>query len=104
MLKVLVLANSTMCISLTCCMHSKISGVLHISNITFYPSSILSLSARAHAFSRWPLGRATAQVDSRWALTAEAWVHVQVSPRGICGGQSGTRICFSQLFDFLLSL
>jgi hypothetical protein len=31
-----------------------------------------------------------AQVVSRWPLTAEARVRVQVSPCGICGGQSGS--------------
>jgi hypothetical protein len=32
-----------------------------------------------------------AQAVSRWGLTAEAGVHMLVSPCGICGGQSGTQ-------------
>jgi hypothetical protein len=32
-----------------------------------------------------------AQAVSYWSLTAEARFHVQVSPCGICGGQSGPR-------------
>jgi hypothetical protein len=33
------------------------------------------------------IGRAMAQVISRWPLTAETRVHPQVNPCGICGGQ-----------------
>jgi hypothetical protein len=32
-----------------------------------------------------------AQAVSRWHLTAETWVRVQVTPCGICGGQTSTR-------------
>jgi hypothetical protein len=41
------------------------------------------------------LGRAMAQVVSRWPLTAEARVRARVYPCGICGGQSGTGTVFS---------
>jgi hypothetical protein len=41
------------------------------------------------------IGRAKAQAVSRRPPTAEAWVRSQVSPCGICGGQSGTGTCFS---------
>jgi hypothetical protein len=41
------------------------------------------------------LGRAMAQVVSRWPLTAEARVRARVNPCGICGGQSGTGTGFS---------
>jgi hypothetical protein len=36
-----------------------------------------------------------AQAVSCWPLTPEARVHTQVSPYGICGGQSDTVIGFS---------
>jgi hypothetical protein len=47
------------------------------------------------------LGRAMAQAVSRWPLTAEARVRSQVSPCGICGGQSdpGTDF-FLEYFGF----
>jgi hypothetical protein len=35
-----------------------------------------------------------AQVVSRRPLTAEARIRFRVNPRGICGGQSGTRTGF----------
>jgi hypothetical protein len=38
-----------------------------------------------------------AQAVSRRPLTAEAQVRFQVSPRGICGGQSGTGTGFSPI-------
>jgi hypothetical protein len=41
------------------------------------------------------LGHAMAQAVSRQPLTAEARVRSQVSPYGICGGQSGTGAGFS---------
>jgi hypothetical protein len=31
-----------------------------------------------------------AEVVSCWPLTAQAWVQSDSSPRGICGGESGT--------------
>jgi hypothetical protein len=36
------------------------------------------------------LGRVISQTVNRRPFTAKARVHVQVSPRGICGGRSGT--------------
>jgi hypothetical protein len=41
------------------------------------------------------MGRAMAQAVIRRPLTAEARVRPRVSPRGICGGQSGTGTGFS---------
>jgi hypothetical protein len=41
------------------------------------------------------LGRAVAQVVSRWPLTAEARVRARVNTCWICGGQSGTGTGFS---------
>jgi hypothetical protein len=41
------------------------------------------------------MGRAMAQAVSRLPPTAEARVRSRVSPRGICGGQSGTGTGFS---------
>jgi hypothetical protein len=40
-------------------------------------------------------GRAMTQVVSRRPFTAEAWVRTQVTPCGICGGQSCTGTGFS---------
>jgi hypothetical protein len=40
------------------------------------------------------LGCAIAQAVSRWLLTVESWVRIQVSPCVICGGQNGTRTGF----------
>jgi hypothetical protein len=40
-------------------------------------------------------GRAIAQEVSHRPLTAEVWVRAGVSPRGICGGPSGTGTGFS---------
>jgi hypothetical protein len=39
-----------------------------------------------------------AQAVSRWPPSAEAWVRSRVSPRGVCGGQSGTGIGFPRVF------
>jgi hypothetical protein len=51
------------------------------------------------------LGRAMAQVVSRWPLTAEARVRARVNPCGICGWQSGTgTVFFSEFFGFPLSV
>jgi hypothetical protein len=36
-----------------------------------------------------------AQAVTRWRLIAEVRIRARVSPCGICGGQNGTRICFS---------
>jgi hypothetical protein len=36
-----------------------------------------------------------AQAVNHWTLTTEAWVHAQVSPCGIFGGQCGTGTGFS---------
>jgi hypothetical protein len=41
------------------------------------------------------VGRAMAQVVSRRPPTAEAQARSRVSPRGICGGQSGTGTGFT---------
>jgi hypothetical protein len=41
------------------------------------------------------LGRAMAQVASHWPVTTKAWLHAQVRPCGICGGQNGTGTGFS---------
>jgi hypothetical protein len=41
------------------------------------------------------LGRAMAQVGSRWPLNAEARVRARVNPCWICGGQSGTGFSLS---------
>jgi hypothetical protein len=50
-------------------------------------------------------GYAIAQAVSRWTLTADARVCAHVSPRGICGGQSGIGSGFlSELFCFPLSV
>jgi hypothetical protein len=45
--------------------------------------------------------RGISQADSHRTLTVEAWAHSQVSPCGICGGQSGNAIRFSSsISDF----
>ena len=41
------------------------------------------------------VGNIMAQTVSRRLITTEAWVRFQVSPCGICGGQSGTGIDFN---------
>jgi hypothetical protein len=48
-------------------------------------------------------GRAMALAVSRQPLTAEAQFHALVSPRGICGGQSGTGTVFSPSSSVFLS-
>jgi hypothetical protein len=55
----------------------------------FFPKGNLSL------YSGLLLGRAMAQVVSRWPLTTEARVRARVNPYGICGGQNGTGTGFS---------
>jgi hypothetical protein len=50
-------------------------------------------------------GRAMAQAVSRWPPTSETRVRSQVSPCGICGGQSGTGTAlFPEYFGFPLSI
>jgi hypothetical protein len=46
-------------------------------------------------------GRAIAQAVSRRLPTAAAWVRAQFRSCGICGGQSGTGVGFSEYFGFL---
>jgi hypothetical protein len=41
------------------------------------------------------LDSAIVQAVSRWLLTAETWFRAQVTPSGICVGQSGTTTGFS---------
>jgi hypothetical protein len=47
-------------------------------------------------------GSAMAQAISCQPLTMDAWVCAQVSPCGICGGQSGTGRGSSKFFSFPL--
>jgi hypothetical protein len=63
-------------------------------------------NADRHKFvsAKCVLGRAMAQAVSSWPLTMEAWVHAQVNPRGICGGQSGTGTDFSPSSSVPLSI
>jgi hypothetical protein len=65
-----------------------------VSEILFVPCNLvinkvnfISVSIR--------VGSAIAQAVSRRLLTTEVRVHAQVSPCGICGGQSDTGIGFS---------
>jgi hypothetical protein len=56
----------------------------------------MSVSANVDSFANQQIvGRAMAQAVSRLPPTAEARVRSQVSPCGICGGQSGTGTGFS---------
>jgi hypothetical protein len=48
------------------------------------------------------VGRAMAQAVSRWPHTTEAPVSARVSPRGICGGQSGTGTGLLRVLRFSL--
>jgi hypothetical protein len=50
------------------------------------------------------LGRAIAQVVSRRLPTAAARVQARVRSRGICGGQSGTRVGFLRVLRFPLPI
>jgi hypothetical protein len=49
-------------------------------------------------------GHAMAQTVSCRPLTVEAQVYACISPRGICGGQSGTGTDFSEFFSFPLPI
>jgi hypothetical protein len=57
-----------------------------------------SLYLRYHYWE--PLGRAKAQAVSRRLPTTAARVPAQVTSCGICGGQSGTGVGFSEYFGF----
>jgi hypothetical protein len=46
------------------------------------------------------LGHVMTQIVSHWPLATEACDHDQVSPCGICGGQSGTGIDSLQVRQF----